>query len=294
MRRRFFPSAILAAVALGAALVTAAPDSSWPQWGQNPQHTGFVNVRGQSLNRIVADIVYDPLVRKEQNLNDGDLLAHYQVPLVDGTDVYMESKSGSYSKGQYSTQSWHQNRFTWVNDMLTKVWTFDSDWGAPGSQSDFWEPVYHAVLANGFVYDPGLGGTIFKLNKSDGSVVTRINPFDTIDVNTFTAGPLSADRGGNVYYNVLRLATGGQFYGKDAIDSWLVRVAPDDSIRIVSYSNLNPTAPKPTDLCLSTFGTSELPWPPAADAVPGSIPAASNALRSTSHRRSRRTGRSTA
>ena len=103
--------------------------------------------------------------------------------------------------------------------VLTKVWTFDSDWVPPGSQSDFWEPVYHAVLANGFVYDPGLGGTIFKLNKADGSVVTRINPFGAIDPNTFTAGPLTADAAGNIYYNALKLHDGNQVYGKDAVDS---------------------------------------------------------------------------
>jgi hypothetical protein len=256
----------LAGIALRGAPVTP----SWPQWAQNPQHTGFLSVKGQDLNRILADIVYDPLVPKEQNLNGGDLLAHYQVPLVDGTDVYMESKSGSYSKGAYATQSWHQNRFTWVNGQLTRVWTFDSDWVAPGSQSDFWEPVYHAVLANGFVYDPGLGGTIFKLNKANGSVVTRINPFGTIDTNTFTAGPLTADSAGNVYYNALKLQDGGQFYGKDAVDSWLVKVAPDDSIQIVSYTALLAgSVPAATDLCYATFGTSSLPWPPSHDAIPG-------------------------
>jgi len=155
-RRSLIAASIGATAVAGVVLVAQGPPPSWPQWGQNPQHTGFLSVRGQPLNRIVADVVYDPLVPKEQNLNDGDLLAHYQVPLVDGDDVYMESKAGSYSKGAYSTQSWHQNRFRWVNGVLTKIWTFDSDWVAPGSQSDFWEPVYHAVLANGFVYDPGL------------------------------------------------------------------------------------------------------------------------------------------
>ncbi len=156
---------------------------AWPQWAQNPQHTGFLNVKGQDLNRTLADVIYDPLVQDELATGVQEfgpppgLLVHYQVPLVDGNDVYMESKAGQFTRGTYSSQSWHQNKFTWINDTLTKIWTFDSDWIAPGSQGDFWEPVYHAVLANGFVYDPGRGGTIFKLNKADGSVVTRINPF---------------------------------------------------------------------------------------------------------------------
>ena len=43
--------------------ITASPDSDWPQWGQNAQHTGSIDAAGQFLNRIVADIVYDPLDR---------------------------------------------------------------------------------------------------------------------------------------------------------------------------------------------------------------------------------------
>ncbi len=265
---------VIGACVGGAALLTGAPAApAWPQWAQNPQHAGFLNVKGQDLNQILADIVYDPLVPSEQALNDGELLVHYQVPLVDGNDVYMESKAGNYNKGTYSSQSWHQNKFTWVNAQLTKVWTFDSDWVAPGSQGDFWEPVYHAVLANGFIYDPGRGGTIFKLSKADGSVVTRLNPFGSmIDPNTYTVSPLTADSAGNIYYNVLKLQDNGPFYSNDAVDSWLIKVAPDDSIQMVSYTGLNPAAPAATDLCLGVFVNSQLPWPPSANAVPPSVP----------------------
>jgi outer membrane protein assembly factor BamB len=251
---------------------------SWPQWAQNPQHTGFLNVKGQDLNRTLADVIFDPLVPDElatgvqQFGPPPGLLVHYQVPLVDGNDVYMESKSGQFTRGTYSSQSWHQNKFTWVNGQLTKVWTFDSDWIAPGSQGDFWEPVYHAVLANGFLYDPGQGGTIFKLNKADGTVITRINPFNKIDPNTFTVSPLTADSSGNIYYNALKLKDNGPFYSSDAVDSWLIKVAPDDSISMVSYTGLNPAAPAATDLCLGVFSNSQLPWPPSADAVPPSVP----------------------
>ena len=33
------------------------------------------------------------------------LLVHYQVPLVDNNDVYIESKDGTYSNDTYSTQN---------------------------------------------------------------------------------------------------------------------------------------------------------------------------------------------
>src|SRR5262249_4125848 len=178
----------------------------WPQWALNPQHGGQVSVAGQSLNTILATFTFDPLVGQEEGANGGDLLAHFQVPMIDGNDVYMESKAGTYTTGSYSTETWHQNKLTWQGGQLVKVWTFDSDWFAPGSVNDFWEPVYHAVLANGFLYDPGQGGTIFKINKANGSVVKRINPFGNhIDPNTFTASPLSTDGAGNVYYNVIQI-----------------------------------------------------------------------------------------
>jgi hypothetical protein len=94
----------------------------------------------------------------------------------------------------------------------------NTDWFAPGSSDDFWKSVYQAGLANGFLYDPGQGGTIFKINKTDGSVVKRINPFGTIDPNTYTASPLSTDGHGNILYNVVQISTPPtmSFFANDA------------------------------------------------------------------------------
>ncbi|HVH73013.1 MAG TPA: hypothetical protein VNB49_18145, partial [Candidatus Dormibacteraeota bacterium] len=133
---------------------------SWPQWALNPQHTLFDGgIVGQPLNQINASFVYDFNVAAEKaDPNTGNGLdIHYQVPLAEGNDVYVESKDGTYSNNTYSTQKWHQNKYTWQGSKLMKVWTFNTDWFAPGSSKDFWEPVYHAVLANGFLYDPGQG-----------------------------------------------------------------------------------------------------------------------------------------
>src|SRR5262245_9284104 len=169
--------ATLTAVCLTPIVVLA---QFWPQWALDPQHTGEVGVAGQSMNRILASIVYDPLVPAEMAANDGDLLAHYQVPLIDGARVFMEFKSGDYNKNRYSTQTWGENGFEWRRGQLVPIWSFASDWKAPGSQSDFWEPVFHAVLANGFICVPGAGGTLFKLNENNGAVISRINPFESL------------------------------------------------------------------------------------------------------------------
>src|SRR6516162_388446 len=100
------------AVATAGALLFAstAHAQTWPQWALNPQHTGSVSVAGQPLNSILASIVYDPLVPQEMAANQDNLLAHYQVPLIQvapkagDTNIYMEFKGGSYNKYNYSTE----------------------------------------------------------------------------------------------------------------------------------------------------------------------------------------------
>lgn len=270
---------VFSGMAASAQILAPKAPPSWPQWGLNPQHTLFdATVAGQPLNENLVNIIYDFNVAAEQadpNAAPGDLLVHYQVPLIDGNDVFIESKDGTYSNSTYSTQHWHQNKYTWQGNNFVKVWTFNTDWFAPGSSSFYWEPVYHAVLANGFLYDPGQGGTIFKINKTDGSVVKRINPFNNIDPNTFTASPLSADAAGNVYYNVIQVTSNDAngWLSKDAVNSWLVRVAPDDTVTKVTYSSLlqratilGDSVPRANDPCKVQFSATLLPWPPAPNA----------------------------
>src|SRR5260370_42067456 len=87
-------------------LVSTSEAQSWPQWALDPQHTGNVSVAGQPLNRILTSVVYDPLAPQEMAANQNSLLAHYQVPLIDGANIYMEFKSGAYNKNTYSTEVW--------------------------------------------------------------------------------------------------------------------------------------------------------------------------------------------
>ena len=261
---------------LQTAFVTTALGQEWPQWSRDPQHTGQINVAGQSLNQNIADLIYDATAPDEiavvnQIFGESDLLVHYQVPLLDGNDVYMEFKSGNANKNTFSNMNWAENKLSWQNGSLVQAWSFASDWKAPGSYFDFWEPVFHALLANGALYVPGAGGTIFKVNKATGAQLARINPFGTIDNNTYTAGPISADSSGNLYYNVVKLQPGGGFYSKDSVDSWLVKVAPDNSTTKVSYFVLTPNAPGPDDRCEISFSSSLLPWPPSPTAVPPTV-----------------------
>lgn len=274
----------LGAVVAGLLLFAgAAQAQSWPQWALNPQHTSQINVAGQPLNNILTSIVYDPLVPAEMAANQDNLLAHYQVPLIDGANIYMEFKTGTYNKNTYSSEIWGENGFQWQNGQLVQTWSFTSDWTAPGSQADFWEPVFHAVLANGFIYVPGAGGTLFKLNTVTGAVISSIQPFGSkIDPTIIVAGVPTTDGNGNIYYNAIQQfnsGTGISFYQHDIMDSWLVKVAADDSVSKVSYSVLvaktatgGLPSPKPDDQCLTVFSNKQLPWPPAPAALPPTSP----------------------
>lgn len=261
-------------------------NQNWPQWGQNSQHQGFVDTVGQPAVSVLADIVYDPFTAAEERDTGGDLLVHYQVPLVDGNDVFMEFKTGRFiecdppgsgnppagetdcGQSAWNSQIWNQKRLHWEVGQLVEKWTFQSDWKAVRVELAQWEPVYHAVLANGFVYDPGFGGTVFKLDRGSGRVVSRINPFGgPLDPNTFVAGPLSADSNGNVYYNAIKFTdqTPGAYPG--LVNSWLVKIAPDNTVSMVSYPALLSSVNPPT-VCERSFSNATLPWPPSPTSSP--------------------------
>ena len=249
----------------------------WPQWGQNPQHTGTVNVLGQHAKNLLDDIIYDPFVAAEKADPlfgaDGDLHVHYQVPLTDGEDVYMEFKSGVFTSFlTWNTQTWNEKKLHRVHGRLSEVWSFESDWKpVPISFSvtgPILEPVFHAALVGNYVYLPGFGGSIYKVAKSDGHLVARINPFgSTLDPDTYAVGPPSADAAGNVYYNALKLDHNNP-WDVNPPASYLVKVAPDNTAKTATIASLTPGAPGAADQCRGIFRFADLPWPPSPDAVP--------------------------
>ncbi|MGC2196285.1 MAG: hypothetical protein WA628_16560 [Terriglobales bacterium] len=269
----------------------------WAQWGSTAQHAGAVSVAAQGLNNKLADIVYDPFVVQEQAEFSGDLVAHYQATLTDGNDFYMESKSGSYPScnpvGDWQNGAacgpnawdrlvWNVARYTWEAGKPVLIWTFVSDWKPePNATNGLggWEPVFHPVLANGFLYVPGAGGTVYKVDKNTGKSVKQINPFAAMAIDTmhaYVSGPLSADANGNVYYNALALAdatVSDPWFGADAVGAWLVKVATSDAVSIASYASLVPNAPPASaSNCPGTFFNVSprppFPWPPTPTDVP--------------------------
>lgn len=268
----------------------------WAQWGSTAQHSGAVNVAAQGLNKQLADIVYDSFVTQEQAEFGGDLVAHYQATLTDGDDFYMESKSGTYlscspagdwqngtacGPNAWERLTWNVTRYTWESGKPVLIWKFASDW-KPEPNVTFglggWEPVFHPALANGFLYVPGAGGTVFKVDKNSGKSAKQIDPFVGMPIDkthTYVSGPLASDTSGNVYYNVLALAdpaTADPWVSADAAGAWLVKVSTSDATGVATYASLVPNAPPAGGSnCAGTFFNlvprPPFPWPPSPTAV---------------------------
>ena len=245
----------------------------WPQWSRTPQHTGATPAAGQSLKRQLADITFDPFVSQEQAESSGNLLAHYQVPLVDGNRVLLEFKTGTYvscqppGSGQpypcgpdaWDNEIWNERAFAWRKGSLVELWNFPSDWkpepnsGAGGSGVGLfgWEPVFHSAVWNGYVFVPGFAGSIYKLKESDGTPVAHYSPFGT-DPNTFVSGPLTVDARGNVYYNVIAL-DGTNPWTVDVRGAYLTKVTAQGVVSEASFSTLVQGKPDCGDV--ASFGS---------------------------------------
>ena len=257
------------------ALLPSVALAQWPQWGSSPQHQSQIAAVGQDIARNLVSVNYDATAQQAIFGANGNLLVHYQAPLIEGTDVYMMAKRGRWDANTWTTQDWAETKYTWQNGVLQLQWNFWSDWQPPGSVSDFWEPVFHPVLANNWLYVPASGGSIYKVNKQTGAAI-RINPFPTLNLNAYVLSPLTADAAGNIYYNVIELSPQARrFLERDVADSYLVRIAPNDDPRVVRYATLTAGAPAADALCLDQFTNEPLPWPPSTTAVPRSIPCGS-------------------
>lgn len=296
------PATVAVTFAVGGPPPSNAP--TWAQWGAIPQHTGMVNVAGQNLANKLADIVYDPFVEQEKaeqapSFGEPALTVHYQAPLTDGNDVYMVMKTGTFTPcnppgawtpptraacgpNTWSTMIWNEARFTWENGKLVQIWSFMSDWKPEPNLGGLggWEPVFHPVDANSFIYVPGAGGTVWKIDKTNGTSVSHINAFSGIAgfdaADTYVSGPLTADSQDNIYYNVIQLNPigGDPWFTNDVAGAWLVKVAPNDAASSVTFAALVPNAlVGSSNNCLGTFfnlndNGASLPWPPSANAVP--------------------------
>jgi hypothetical protein len=275
----------------------------WSQWGQDARHQGRVAAAGQPLKAMLADVPLDRFLEQEvaevSGGDERDLLVHYQAPLVAGDDVHLETKAGTYTPcappgsgkpapcgvDAWGTQVWQEEKWTWQSGKLGHRWTFASDWKPPpnGWPTGGWEPVFHAALAGGYLVVPGAGGAVWVLDRLDGTVAKKIDPFEgKAPDRTFVVGPLTVAKSGDVYYHAVRLATlppvpfgptgPSTPWDLDIEDAWLVHVTPDGAAQKASFTVLATGAPAHDAGCPGSFHNADLPWPPSPDAKPNRIP----------------------
>jgi len=285
---------VISGMVITLTIAAGSSEQSWPQWGQNAQHSGFIPVVGQSPSRILAHLTYDRFAESAQAEARGSLLTHYQAPLVDGDDVFMAFKTGSYAScsppgsgepfpcgpNAWQRQIWNVARLNRSTGRLHVQWTFPTDWkplpNAFGLNG--WEPVFHPALAGRFVYVPGAGGTLWKVSRLNPRARSRLNPFGAaVDPNTYVVGPLTIDDDGAIYYNALTIdpvdPSGSGPVLTDIPGAWLVRISEPDGtsprFEVVDYKNLIPGAPT---TCVSQFAnTVPRPLPPSPDALPAMV-----------------------
>ena len=255
---------------VAALLLTAG----WPQFGRDSSHTGSTTVPALPLQAVLASVVMDPFVDAELAVYGEDLFVHYAAPIVDGDDVFIEMKGGTFTPQNWSTQTWGVQAFRWKGNGLVPRWTVTSDWKpvpfTGGGVGPTFEPVFQPVLANDFLYMPGAGGSVLRVNRDTGEIVDRLGATAPLDPATFVSGPLVVDASGTFYYNVIALAPSGNPWTSDVRDAWLTSIDRAQVTRIVRYSNFVRGAPSPSGPCLGAFLDSELPWPPSPTAVPRS------------------------
>jgi hypothetical protein len=261
------------ALSLLFALVIASTASAqgWLQWGRTSRHDSAATVTGHSLDKVEAEIVIDPFVTEEKFFANGDLLAHYPVPLADGDDLFIILKSGAFTDFTHrETQRWNVRNIRRTGAQYTTRWTYASDWKpvpTPATtNAPRWEPVYHPALTEDALWTPGAGGTIDRVSRADGTLIKRYNPFGTsVDGSYFVTGPPTIDDGGNIYYNVIRLDSSNP-WTSDTRGGWLVKIAGEDVTK-VAFSSLVTGAPAASAQCTSTFSNGQLPWPPSSNAM---------------------------
>src|SRR6185369_14588246 len=101
--------------------------------------------------RVVAELVQ----RVDVVLANGDILVHYQVPLVVDDDVYTLHKLGDYSfpcvppdDGSdqacyfWNTQIWTEEHYHWSGNTLEFDWSVGSDWLPVPSDVSGSEPLF--------------------------------------------------------------------------------------------------------------------------------------------------------
>jgi outer membrane protein assembly factor BamB len=244
--------------------------ADWHQWGNGAGHGGASCATAQPLARVIADIVVDPFIAQEESDAGGDLLTHYQVPLVDGDHVFVMEKRGIYTAcaavadpmttnkcyqyldgTRFDSQIWTEARYDWVDGTLAFRWAFESDWKPPHYNETMFQP----VVVGDVIAIPAARGALWLVDAGTGLATRHVEPFATLlgaTDNIRVAGALATD-GTSIYYNAV---------DRTSRAAWLVVVGPDGGTRVANYHDLVPGAPLPDAQCTTRYKTDPMAKPP--------------------------------
>jgi hypothetical protein len=185
--------------------------SSWPGFARNAQHTAVSPVRAQALRRIRWQTPVD----LDPQYSGSDLLIHYGSPLVTAANtVIVPVKTGVEGNFRVEARSGADGSL---------IWALPSDYTLPPHD---WIPVFGPVLANGRVYFPGAGGTVWFRDNPDSPDGAQgqiaFYGLENYDADIIINTPLTADRDGAIYFGFL--ATGEAAGG---LESGIARISPD-------------------------------------------------------------------
>ena len=220
---------------------TVASAQSWMQWGANARHESAVGASGQRLDRIEAEVVIDPFVIAEKTLAGGSLLTHYPVPLVDGDDLFVILKGGSFIDFQHrSSQTWSCTRCGATDAASPRAGRTRATGNrcrrrAARRDRRGRRSITRAMTADA-VWAPGAGGTIDRSAASTARASrASIRSARRSTRSIFMAGPPAVDDAGNIYYNAIQLDTSSP-WTSDARGAWLVRIGADGTASKVAFS----------------------------------------------------------
>lgn len=224
---------LLQAIACVLALGTGASlYADWPQWGHDPQHSGYIaDVEGPDLTS--AEVLWSFTV---DNRELTQYLIHYAVPLVDGSH-------NVYATEREQVGSVVNRRIAKLDPSGTVLWRYQSD---PDNRYEpsviSWESVFHGLLANGYLYVPAARGVLEVVDAKSGAYVGSVSFYEVpqdpdvrqqLKRTVFVAGVPTADANGNVYFTVW-VKSGAPL----DLTSQLVKVAPDFTVSSVGFLDL--------------------------------------------------------
>ena len=182
----------------------------------------------------------------------------------------MAVKGGTFtSVVTWQTQTWSIRRFEWEGITLVERWTADSDWDPVPPGGVFFEPVFHAALANGFRLHAGGRGHAARGRSPGRAIRPAPGSFRRSARSPTSTSPVRSPRMKPAISTTtpLRLDAGNP-WTNDRLGAWLVKITPAGDAPRVSYDAWSPMLPPRTRSALASFLTNDLPWPPSPNAVP--------------------------